>query len=114
MLNHSPRLDAVFAALSDPTRRAMVERRTRAPATVSELAEPFDMSLPAVLQHLAVLEASGVVKSKKVGRVRTCRVEPAALRKAGDWIAERRAAWERQLDRLAQFLDEEDEKGRGR
>jgi DNA-binding transcriptional ArsR family regulator len=114
MLNHSTRLDSVFAALADPTRRAIVERLSRAPASVSELAAPLDMSLPAVLQHLSVLEESGVVKSRKVGRVRTCRVEPAALRTAADWIAQRRAMWERQLDRLAEFLDEEDEADKGR
>lgn len=104
MLNHSPPLDLVFQALADPTRRVIVERLTRSPASVSELAKPLEMSLPAVMQHLQVLEASGLVRSEKVGRVRTCRIEPAALRTAEEWIAERRTAVERQLDRLGEYL----------
>jgi DNA-binding transcriptional ArsR family regulator len=84
----------------------MVDRLVHGPATVSELAKPLAMSLPAVMQHLAVLEASGLVKSEKVGRVRTCSIEPKALSQAETWIAERRALWERRLDRLGQFLDE--------
>jgi DNA-binding transcriptional ArsR family regulator len=86
---------------------AMVERLSRGPASVSELARPLAMSLPAVLQHLAVLEADGLVCSEKAGRVRTCRIEPAALRSAGDWVAERRAMWERSLDRLEDYLAQE-------
>ena len=97
-------LDLTFQALADPTRRAMVERLGRGPASVSELAQPFAMSLPAIVQHLAVLEASGLVRSEKVGRVRTCRVEPAALSLAEQWIDERRADWERRLDRLGEHL----------
>lgn len=104
MLNHSPPLDLVFQALADPARRAMVERLTRSPASVSELARPLEMSLPAVMQHLQVLEASGLVRSEKVGRVRTCRIEPVALRTAEEWITERRTAVERQLDRLGEYL----------
>jgi DNA-binding transcriptional ArsR family regulator len=104
MLNYSPPLDLVFQALADPTRRALVERLTRSPASVSELAKPLEMSLPAVMQHLQVLEASGLVRSEKVGRVRTCRIEPAALRTAEEWISERRTAVERQLDRLGEYL----------
>lgn len=99
-------LDLAFQALADPSRRAMVERLVRGPATVSELAGPLAMSLPGVMQHLKVLEASGLVVSEKVGRVRTCRIEPKALTQAERWIAERRASWERRLDRLGQFLDE--------
>jgi len=99
-------LDLAFQALADPSRRAMVERLAQGPATVSELAKPLAMSLPAVMQHLAVLETSGLVKSQKVGRVRTCSIEPKALTQAEHWIAERRALWERRLDRLGQFLDE--------
>jgi len=106
MLNQPPSLDLVFQALADPTRRAMVERLTRSPASVSALAEPFGMSLPAVMQHLQVLEASGLVRSEKVGRVRTCQVVPAALRTAEAWISERRTTWERRLDRLGEFLAE--------
>lgn len=101
-------LDLAFQALADPSRRAMVDRLTQGPASVSELAKPLAMSLPAVMQHLQVLEASGLVVSKKVGRVRTCRIEPKALSQAEQWIAERRALWERRLDRLGQFLDETD------
>ena len=99
-----PALDGVFHALADPGRRAMVDRLMRGPASVSELAAPLDMSLPAVLQHLAVLERSGLVASEKAGRVRTCRIEPATLRTAERWIAERRTAWERRLDRLGEYL----------
>ena len=105
VLNHSTTLDGVFQALADATRRHMVDRLTRGPASVSELAAPLDMSLSAVVQHLAVLEASGLVRSEKVGRVRTCRVEPTALRSAEAWLVDRRTTWEHRLDRLADFLD---------
>ena len=91
---------------NDPTRRVMVERLSRGPASVSELAKPLAMSLSAVVQHLAVLEAGGLVRSEKLGRVRTCRVDPVALRQAERWIGERRATWERRLDRLGEYLDE--------
>lgn len=97
-------LDLVFHALADATRRGMVERLARGPASVSELAEPFAMSLPAVVQHLAVLEASGLVRSEKVGRVRTCHMEEKALSAAEQWIQSRRELWERRLDRLGEFL----------
>src|SRR5947208_3166036 len=107
MLNSQPQLDLVFQALSDPTRRAIVERLGRGPASVSQLAQPFAMSLPAVLQHVAVLEASGLVRSEKVGRVRTCRIDSPALRTAEGWIADRRATWERRLDRLGAVLAEQ-------
>jgi len=99
-------LDLAFQALADPSRRAMVDRLAQGPASVSELAKPLAMSLPAVMQHLAVLEASGLVKSQKIGRVRTCSIEPKALSQAERWIAERRALWEQRLDRLGQFLDD--------
>jgi Predicted transcriptional regulators len=89
VLQSSAPLDRAFQALADPTRRIMVERLSRSPASVSELARPLDMTLSAVVQHLAVLEASGLVRSEKVGRVRTCRIEPAALRSAERWISER-------------------------
>jgi DNA-binding transcriptional ArsR family regulator len=98
-------LDQLFQALADPTRRAIVERLSGGPAAVSDLARPFDMSLPAVVQHLQVLEAAGVVASEKVGRVRTCRIEPAALSQAEQWINARRIEWERKLDRLGAYLD---------
>jgi len=99
-------LDLAFQALADPSRRAMVDRLVRGPATVSQLAEPQAMYLPGVMQHLKVLEDAGLVVSEKIGRVRTCRIEPQALTQAERWIAERRATWERRLDRLGQFLDE--------
>jgi len=107
MLNQSASLDRVFQALADPTRRVMVERLSRGPASVSELAQPLAMTLPAVVQHLGVLQACGLVRSRKIGRVRTCRIEPAALRTAEDWISRRRASWERRLDRLGEFLAEQ-------
>ena len=107
MLNH-PALDLVFQALADPSRRTMVERLSRGPASVSDLAEPLDMSLPAVIQHLQVLEASGLVKSEKTGRVRMCRVEPKTLAATEGWFTKRRAAWERRFDRLEAFLVEEE------
>jgi DNA-binding transcriptional ArsR family regulator len=97
-------LDQVFHALADPTRRGMVERLVRGPATVSELSRPLTMSLPAVLQHLQVLEASGLVRSEKAGRVRTCRIEPDALRAAEAWVTGQRTAWETRLDRLGDYL----------
>jgi DNA-binding transcriptional ArsR family regulator len=108
MLNYhaATELDRLFHAISDPTRRRIVERLAHSPATVSELAEPLPMSLPAVLQHLQVLESSGVVRTEKVGRVRTCRFEPRAIREAERWLIERRTEWERRLDRLGEFLDE--------
>jgi len=104
MLNQTPALDLLFQALADPTRRAIVERLSRGPASVSDLAAPFAMSLPAIVQHLAVLETSGAVSSSKTGRVRTCRIEPNGLRAAEQWIATRRASWERRLDRLDAYL----------
>ena len=109
MLNYQAApLDLAFQALADPTRRIMVERLSQGPASVSELAQPLDMTLSAVVQHLAVLEASGLVRSEKVGRVRTCRIEPTALHSAERWISERRASWERRLDQLGTFLAETD------
>lgn len=97
-------LDALFQALADPTRRAMLERLSRGPASVSDLARPFEMSLPAVVQHLAVLEGAGIVTSQKVGRVRTCQLQPGALSRAEQWINDRRAGWEHRLDRLGDYL----------
>ena len=99
-------VDLLFQALADPSRRAMVDRLTYGPASVSELARPLAMSLPAVVQHLHVLESSGLVHSEKLGRVRTCSIQPAALRAAERWIAERRTVWEQNLDRLGQYLAE--------
>jgi len=99
-----PPIDVVFHALSDANRRAMIDRLLDGPASVSELARPLAISLPAVVQHLHVLEASGVVRSHKLGRVRTCEIEPLALSTAERWISERRAMWEARLDRLGEFL----------
>jgi DNA-binding transcriptional ArsR family regulator len=99
-----PPIDVVFHALSDANRRAMIDRLLDGPASVSELARPLAISLPAVVQHLHVLEASGVVRSHKVGRVRTCEIQPLALSTAERWISERRTAWEARLDRLGEFL----------
>lgn len=104
----------MFQALADPTRRGMVERLSRGPVSVSELAQPLAMSLSAVMQHLQVLEASGLVRSEKVGRVRTCRVEPRALRTVEDWVALRRAHWERRLDRLGAYLAAQEDKSQGK
>jgi DNA-binding transcriptional ArsR family regulator len=104
MLDQAPTLDRVFHALADPSRRLMVERLCRGPASVSELGRPLAMSLAAVVQHIQVLEASGLVRSEKIGRVRTCQIEPDALRTAEHWIADRRTRWERHLDRLGDYL----------
>jgi DNA-binding transcriptional ArsR family regulator len=104
MLHQSEQLDLMFQALADPARRGMVERLTRGPASVSQLAEPLDMSLSGVVQHLAVLEASGLVRTAKTGRVRTCQIEPKALRTVEQWVADRRTQWERRLDRLGDYL----------
>jgi DNA-binding transcriptional ArsR family regulator len=108
MLNQR-QVDRVFHALGDPTRRAMLERLSQGPASVSQLAEPLGVSLAAVVQHLPVLEESGVIRTEKVGRVRTCTLAPEGLRLAEQWIHERRTLWERRLDRLGELLTEEEE-----
>lgn len=105
MLQQQP-LDLAFQALSDPTRRAIVERLARSPASVSELAGPLPMSMSAVMQHLKVLEGAGLVISEKVGRVRTCRVEPEALGAAERWLNDRRRSVGQSLDRLGVYLDQ--------
>ncbi|WP_043445318.1 ArsR/SmtB family transcription factor [Arthrobacter sp. L77] len=104
MSDHEPSLDRVFHALSDPTRRRLVERLVRSPASVSQLAEPFDMSLTAVMQHLQVLIDVGLVASEKSGRVRTCRIEPATVRQAETWLTQQRTDWEHRLGRLDQLV----------
>ncbi len=106
MLQHLAPLDLMFQALADPARRVMLERLSRGPASVSELARPLPMSLSAVVQHLAVLETSGLVRSQKLGRVRTCSLQPDALQDVERWVNERRTSWERRLDRLGEFLAE--------
>jgi len=105
MLNQQTDLDRLFSALADPARRAMVERLSRGPAPVSELAKPLPMSLPSVMQHLGVLEGAGLVRSEKVGRVRTCSIEPGALSLAEQWIGARRTQWEHRLDRLGIYFE---------
>lgn len=104
MLNDSLSLDRAFQALSDPVRRGMLARLSRGPASVSQLAEPFTISLPAVLQHLRSLEDSGLVRSEKRGRVRTVQLEPEPLSAAERWITERRNEWAAQLDRFETYL----------
>jgi DNA-binding transcriptional ArsR family regulator len=106
MLDYAPDLDRVFQALTDPGRRLMVERLSQGPASVSELARPLDISLAAVVQHVQVLEACGLIRSSKLGRTRTCSINPAALRSAEGWIADRRTMIERRLDRLGEYLSE--------
>jgi DNA-binding transcriptional ArsR family regulator len=101
-------IDRSFRALAEPTRRAIVERLSRGPARVSDLARPFDITLAAVVQHIQVLEESGLVCSEKIGRVRTCRIEADGLKPLSDWVAERRALMERRLDRLGEILAEND------
>jgi DNA-binding transcriptional ArsR family regulator len=105
MLNKVTALDQTFQALADSTRRAILAELTRGPSSVSKLARPLAMSLPAVMQHLAVLEESGLVRSEKIGRVRTCRIEPKALGMAEQWINQRRLEWERHFDRLGEYLE---------
>jgi DNA-binding transcriptional ArsR family regulator len=104
MPNQSTDLDLMFHALADPARRAMLERLSRGPAPVSELARPLPMSLPSAMQHLGVLEAAGVVRSEKRGRVRVCSIEIGALNLAEQWIEARRADWTHRLDRLGEYL----------
>lgn len=104
MLNQQIGLDRLFHALADPARRAMVERLSRGPAPVTELARPLPMSLPAAMQHLGVLETAGLVRSTKSGRVRTCSIEPQALSQVEQWINARRSEWETRLDRLGEYL----------
>jgi DNA-binding transcriptional ArsR family regulator len=108
VIKHGDTLDRVFQALADPARRSIVERLTRRPFSVTELAQPLPMSLPAVFQHLQVLEGAGLVRSEKAGRVRTCHIEPEGLRLAEAWIGARRTAWEDRLDRLGEILTQPD------
>lgn len=100
MAKYSSNLDGAFAALADPTRRAIVSRLCEGPKSVSELSRPFDMALPSLLKHVRVLEQSGLVSSEKTGRVRTCRIEPQALQAAESWINRHVTEWEKRLDRM--------------
>lgn len=106
MLNESIRLDRTFQALADPARRGMLARLSSGPATVSELAQPLSMSLPAVLQHLQALESSGLIRSEKKGRVRTCRLQPGVLAAAEQWLVDRRSEWEQRHDRFEDYVME--------
>ncbi|HTA37743.1 MAG TPA: metalloregulator ArsR/SmtB family transcription factor [Candidatus Acidoferrales bacterium] len=118
MLKYEKTLDRVFAALADPTRRAIVDRLCRGPVSMSALAEPLDMSLPAVFQHLKILESSGLVRTAKSGRVRTCHVEPETLSRMAGWVLGRQAAWQQLFDGVAERLTHEqrsrDQRGQAR
>ncbi len=107
MHRKKPDIDLIFNALGDPTRRAIMQKLSQGPISVSRLAEPLDMTLAAVVQHLQVLEESGLVATEKVGRVRTCRIESTGLSAAAQWIADRRSTWDRRLDRLGDLLADE-------
>jgi DNA-binding transcriptional ArsR family regulator len=108
-LKNAAAVDRVFHALGDPTRRAMVERLSEGPISVSELAQPLAMTLAAVVQHLQVLEKSGLVRTRKIGRVRMCRMESKGLSAAEQWIGERRSLWEKRFDRLGALLASEED-----
>jgi len=110
MLSRKMNIDRVFHALGDPTRRAMVEKLSKGPISVSQLAKPLDITLAAVIQHLQILVESGLVHTEKVGRVRTCGIEPAGLSVAQQWIDDRRSTWEERFDRLGDLLAESEEK----
>ena len=113
MPKRKPSIERIFHALGDPSRRAIVEKLSQGPISVSRLAEPLDITLAAVVQHLQVLEESGLVQTEKVGRVRTCRIEPAGLYVVEQWIGDRRSTWERRLDRLGDLLAEPADGERG-
>ena len=110
-MKKKPNIDRIFHALGDPTRRAMMEKLSLGPMSVSRMAEPFEMTLAAVVQHIQVLEECGLVETEKVGRVRSCRIEPAGLDAMEQWIRDRRSNWERRLDRLGDLLGELDKNG---
>lgn len=114
MAYHSSLLDNVFGALADPTRRAIIARLSQGEASVSQLAQPFDMALPSLMKHIRVLETGGLVESEKHGRVRTCRLMPGAMKGAEHWLAEQRAIWEARLDRLEAYVATLETKSSGR
>lgn len=105
MANYLSSLDTAFQALSDPTRRAVIQRLIRGPAAVKELAAPFEMGLPSFMKHIRVLEDSGLIRSEKVGRVRTCHIKTERLAAAESWLSEQRALWEARTDRLADYVE---------
>jgi DNA-binding transcriptional ArsR family regulator len=104
MPNHQGNLNHIFHALADPTRRAVIERLRQGPATVTELAQPFKMALPSFVQHLKVLEVSGLVSTKKTGRVRTCEISPQQMKSAERWLTEQREIWEQRLNQLDAYV----------
>jgi DNA-binding transcriptional ArsR family regulator len=110
MPKYKTTLNDVFQALADPTRRAVVDQLSNGPASVSELAAPFDMALPSFVQHLKMLEDCGLIRTKKKGRVRTCEMNPKALSEAEQWISDRREFWENRIDALETYLDNETKK----
>ena len=110
MYRRKANVHLVFHALGDATRRLIMEKLSEGPISVSQLAKPFEMTLAAVIQHLQVLEESGLVRTEKLGRVRTCRIEPIGLSVVEQWIAERRTSWEKRFDRLGELLNEPEEK----
>lgn len=112
MLNHSTALDRIFHALSDHSRRSIVEELSKKEASVSELAQPLKMSMAAVVQHIQILEESGLIRTQKSGRVRTCRIEPRSLEVIEGWLSQRRRFWERNLDRLGEFLERSQKEGK--
>jgi DNA-binding transcriptional ArsR family regulator len=107
MSDHKPNIDQIFHALGDPTRRAIVERLGDGPVSVSQLAAPLSMTLAAVVQHLQILEESGLVRTEKIGRVRTCRINPKGLDAVGKWVSNRRSTWEKRFGQLGDLLAEE-------
>ena len=109
MSGQKAKVDRVFQALGDPTRRAILEKLSKGPVTVSHLAEPLGLTLAAVVQHLQVLEESALIQTEKIGRVRTCRIEPKGFDVARQWLDDRRTLWERRLDRLGNLLAEPEE-----
>jgi DNA-binding transcriptional ArsR family regulator len=113
MVQYSPSLDHTLAAVADPTRREILERLARGPASVSELAEPFQMSLPGVMKHVQILEGVGLVETHKNGRVRECRLGPARLDDVQRWVEDYRRQWERRLDRLEAFLRKQQDEAAG-
>ena len=110
-MKKKPNIDRIFHALGDPTRRAMMEKLSLGPMSVSRMAEPFEMTLAAVVQHIQVLEECGLVQTEKVGRVRTCRIEPVGLDAMEQWIRDRRSIWENRLNRLGELLGEVEKDG---
>jgi DNA-binding transcriptional ArsR family regulator len=114
MEHYSERLSGIFHALADPTRRSVLGRLGRGPVSVSELAEPFDMALPSFMKHIRLLEATGLIRTRKEGRVRTCALEQKSLAVAERWLSQQRAVWEARTDRLEQFVTATHQKGRAK